>query len=75
MVALLGNINSKKEKEILSFINSLNIETIENDRLVVSPNELDIFIPSHNIGIEFNGLYWHSNEFLDKNYHLNKTIS
>jgi hypothetical protein len=25
------------------------------------------------LGFEFNGLYWHSNKFKEKNYHLNKT--
>ena len=34
--------------------------------------ELDIFVPSLNLAIEFNGGYWHSEKFKDKNYHLNK---
>jgi hypothetical protein len=40
---------------------------------IIKPQQLDIFIPSHNIGIEFDGLYWHSENFIDNNYHLNKT--
>jgi hypothetical protein len=35
--------------------------------------EIDIYLPKINLGIEFNGLYYHSNKFKDKNYHLNKT--
>lgn len=35
--------------------------------------ELDIYIPSKKIAIEFNGTYWHSEEFLPKNYHAEKT--
>jgi len=36
--------------------------------------ELDIYIPEKNIAIEFDGLYWHSEEQgKDKNYHLLKT--
>jgi hypothetical protein len=37
--------------------------------------EIDIFIPSKNIGIELNGLYWHSERSGGKkrNYHLDKT--
>ena len=31
-------------------------------------------MPDLNLGFEFNGLYWHSNEFKEKDYHLNKTI-
>ena len=30
-------------------------------------------MPELNIGIEYDGLKWHSDEFKDKNYHLNKT--
>jgi hypothetical protein len=36
---------------------------------------LDIFLPRENLGIEFNGLYWHSNEFHpEPTYHLEKTL-
>jgi DNA-directed RNA polymerase subunit RPC12/RpoP len=36
--------------------------------------EIDIFIPDKNIGIEFNGLYWHSElNGKDKKYHLRKS--
>ena len=37
--------------------------------------EIDIFIPSKNIGIEFDGLYYHAenNGNKDKNYHIWKT--
>jgi hypothetical protein len=34
--------------------------------------EMDIYIPEFNIGIELCGLYWHSSEYKDKNYHKNK---
>ena len=64
---------SSKEKDICDFISSLNIDIIENDKDVLNGKELDIYIPSHNLAIEFNGLYWHSELFIDKNYHLNKT--
>jgi hypothetical protein len=37
--------------------------------------EIDIFIPSLNAGVEYNGNYWHSTAIKeDKNYHLLKTI-
>jgi len=42
---------------------------------IIKPNQLDIFIPSHNLAIEFNGLYWHSEQYKPNNYHLNKTES
>jgi hypothetical protein len=61
---------SQEEKLILEWLRSLNIEVIEKDRTLGI--ELDIFIPSKSIAIEFNGLYWHSELYKDKNYHLNK---
>lgn len=62
------------EKEIADFIKSLNVDIIENDRQVLNGKELDIYIPSKNVAIEFDGLRWHSTQFIsDKNYHLNKT--
>jgi hypothetical protein len=64
---------SKQEIEINDFILSLNIKTNVKDRTTLNGKELDIYIPSHNIAIEYNGLYWHSEEFVEKNYHLNKT--
>lgn len=36
--------------------------------------EFDIYLPSKNLAIEFNGNYWHSDAVRnDKNYHINKT--
>lgn len=66
---------SKSEKEIFEFIKSIeSSEIIENSRNIIKPYELDIYIPSKSIAIEFDGLYYHSELFnKDKNYHLNKT--
>ena len=59
------------EKDLRNFIDSLNIEFETQNRNLIS-NELDIYIPDKNIAIEFNGLYWHSNNRKDKKYHYNK---
>lgn len=61
-ISLLGFIKSKYSGEIIT-----------TDRSVISPYELDIFLPELKIAFEFNGLYWHSDEHKDKNYHLMKT--
>jgi hypothetical protein len=63
----------KSENEIKNFINSIGLDYIENSKKIINPLELDIFIPSHNIAFEFDGLYWHSELYKDINYHLNKT--
>jgi hypothetical protein len=36
--------------------------------------ELDIFLPDLNIGIEYNGLYWHGELKKEQNYHKNKFL-
>lgn len=52
---------------------SIKLPFIKNARNIISPYELDIFIPNKNVAIEFDGLYWHSDECVDKDYHVNKT--
>lgn len=67
--------NSKEQKEILDWIKSVYLnEIIERDRKIISPLEIDITIPDKMFGIEYNGLYWHSEEFKESDYHLNKTV-
>lgn len=65
---------SKPEKEVLDFISSIySGSTLENVRSVISPYELDIYLPRKNLAIEYCGLYWHSDLYgKDKGYHLNK---
>ena len=71
---------SKVEKEIVDFIKSLGIDNIiENDRVILDGKELDIYLPDYNLAIEFDGLYWHNQQNLErrkvnaKKYHLDKT--
>ena len=72
-----NNINYRLNKEF-------NFIFEENNRSTIKPYEIDLFSKEHNLGIEYNGLLWHSygksehsrfNNFndLDKNYHLRKT--
>jgi hypothetical protein len=64
---------SLAEAEINDFIKSYNFETITNSRKIIDKKEIDIFIPSLNLGIEYNGLYWHSEiNNPDQHYHKNK---
>lgn len=69
-----NSIISYSEKELVNFIHSIyNGEIIENPRNIISPSELDIYIPNKNLAIEFDGIYWHNELYKDLNYHLNKT--
>jgi len=61
---------SFKETEIFEFIRSVyNGEIIRSYR---DGLEIDIYLPDLKVGFEFNGLYWHSELFKQKNYHLDK---
>lgn len=63
---------SSIEKEINDFIQSFNIETESNRRdLLAGKKEIDIFIPSKNLGIEVDGVYFHSGEKMDGFYKAN----
>jgi predicted nucleic acid-binding Zn ribbon protein len=67
--------SSIKENEVYDFINNeLNIKNIiKKDKNILNGLEIDIYLPDYKLGIEFDGIYYHSNKFKDKNYHLNKT--
>lgn len=67
--------SSAGEKELADFV----IELLGEDKVrtsvrnVIAPYELDIYVPSLGVAIEFNGVYWHrETEKRDKNYHYNK---
>ena len=70
-----NHFTSKPQIELGDFIqNELKLSIIYNDKKSLSGVEIDIFIPSKNIGIEYNGLFWHSEKMgKHKTYHLNKT--
>lgn len=68
---------SKGELEVKDFVESLGFVTSKaNNRKLLMGKEIDIVIDSEKLGIEYNGLYYHS----EKNgkaidYHLDKTMS
>ena len=61
------------ECELSDFVKSLGVRVENNVVFHDIKREIDIFLPEQNIGIEYNGVYWHSSAHKDKNYHLNKT--
>jgi hypothetical protein len=70
-----GLIESRGETELYEYICSLiGKENVEHsNREILNGYEIDIYIPRLKIGIEYNGLKWHSDKFRDRNYHLMKT--
>lgn len=67
-----ANQISKDENEICTLLS--DIEYKRHNRTILNGKEIDIYIPSLKLGIEYNGLRWHS-EFAfgrDRNYHIGK---
>lgn len=67
----VNSTSSFKEEELFYFIKSVYDGDII--RSYKDGIEIDIYLPELKIGFEFNGLYWHSELFKDKNYHKDKT--
>lgn len=72
------NCNPKKqniqEYKLYNFIEeNYKGSIIQSDRTILNGKELDIYLPELNLAFEFNGLYWHSEIYKDRMYHLNKT--
>jgi len=51
---------SNYEIQIQKFLDKNNIQYEKNIRSIIPPKELDIWVPTKNLAIEINGLYWHS---------------
>lgn len=77
--------SSNGELEIISYIKSIYNGKIDlRSRKVISPYEVDIYIPEFNLAIEYNGIAFHhssdtedrfyKNTFKDKSYHYKKWI-
>lgn len=73
---------SMTEIDIQNYIKSLGFDCQQSNWDILNKKEIDLFIPSKNIAIEIDGLYWHGFNPNDKeliksenpNRHLDKTI-
>ena len=71
-----AGIVSKGESDIAELVESIvgAENVIRNDRSVLGGKEIDIYVPSKKIGVEYNGILFHSEKYdKDNQYHLNKT--
>jgi len=69
---------SSYEHEIVAWLRSVlpkGTHIQQSRRDLISPQELDIYVPSRKVAIEFNGTYWHCHERLkDRLYHQKKAL-
>ena len=70
----IDNKSSDSENKIYEFVKTItDSEVLCKNRSILNGKEIDILIKEKFIGIEYDGLYWHSEKYKHKNYHLNKT--
>lgn len=71
-----SNKTSKPEEDLYFFLRSIlgdDEEILLNTRKILpSGKELDIYIPRLNFAIEYNGLYWHSENKVGRKRHYEK---
>lgn len=73
-----GSNQSSDEKEISEYICGLlgEAEVETQVRYVLSKRELDIYLPNHQVAIEYNGIYWHSEAARKtRKYHYEKWLA
>lgn len=56
---------SSGEQEMFAWIKSVVNDVVLNNHRKTLGKELDIYIPSQNLAIEYHGLYWHSDQLLE----------
>ena len=72
---MIPKYKTKPEEEIQDFIDGFGIKCETNNRKILNGKEIDIYIPSKKIGIEYNGNFWHCEGVNNKTSksHLEKT--
>ena len=68
------NSGTSQEIHVRELLDRYNIEYVVNTKSILNGLELDVYIPSHHIAIECNGVYWHSTRHKIKDYHYNKML-
>jgi hypothetical protein len=63
------NFRSEPEKYIQSFIKCIGFEFVQSNVRPGDKYEIDVFIPAMKFGIEYHGLYWHSDVQQNRRYH------
>jgi len=64
------NNSSQWQLEVENWLIDIGINVRRTDRTVISPKEIDIYLPDQCVGIECHGLYFHSDAKKDNNAKL-----
>ena len=60
---------SKEERELKEYFP----EAVSTRKVLSNGKELDLYFEVHNVAVELNGNYWHSDKFKAKSYHIDKS--
>lgn len=68
---------SHGEEELLQWLQNKapHLHCTRKDKKILNGKEIDILCSEKNIGLEYNGSYWHHGEHKDKNYHQDKVLN
>ena len=67
---------SSPERMIVEYLQTLGITCQLNDRSIIGPKHLDIYIPQYNLAIEYDGIFYHSElQGRGRRYHSDKTVA
>jgi hypothetical protein len=54
-----NHMKSSAEESIAAYLEQFT-KVVRRDRSLIGPKELDIYLPEHNLAVEYCGMYWHS---------------
>lgn len=60
------------QRRVAQGLSNRGIDFLEGDRKIIAPYELDFVLEDRKVAVEINGIYWHSEKFKDKWYHVKK---
>ena len=70
---LIDSKSSYAEEEITNILDGWGIKHYKTKK-ILRPQEIDIYCPDFDVGIEFNGDYWHREERMGVLYHQEKSL-
>jgi predicted nucleic acid-binding Zn-ribbon protein len=57
-----GKITSHAQRDVAAFVESLGVDVVHDDRAVLGGLHIDVWVPSAQVGIEYHGSFWHTQE-------------
>lgn len=65
---------SEMERNFIEWLKSVyDKEIIINSRSIITPYQLDVYLPDAKLAIELDGIYWHNENVIPSGYHLMKS--